>query len=100
MGTVCGCYRGGYWAVVRALIPTRRIAAVHTVSSLTPAPSSAASELPGQYDDAKTYGTNRAVLLRKGEVDNISGGVLYFASDLSKYTIGQTLAIDGEKQFI
>ena len=86
--------------MVEALIPKGSIAAVHTCSGLTPAPSSAASELPGQYDDAKTYGANRAVLLRKGEVDNISGGVLYFASDLSKYTIGQTLAIDGEKQFI
>ena len=99
-GTACGCCRRGYWAVVEALIPKGSIAVVQTCSSLTPAPSSAASELPRQYDDAKTYGANRAVLLRKGEVDNISGGVLYFASDLSKYTIGQTLAIDGEKQFI
>jgi NAD(P)-dependent dehydrogenase (short-subunit alcohol dehydrogenase family) len=51
-------------------------------------------------DDAKTYGANRAALLRNGEVDDISGGVLYFASDLSKYTTGQTLVIDGGKQFI
>ncbi|MDB4197053.1 SDR family oxidoreductase [Ascidiaceihabitans sp.] len=51
-------------------------------------------------DDAKTYGANRAALLRNGEVDDISGGVLYLASDLSKYTTGQTLVIDGGKQFI
>ncbi|MAR19623.1 MAG: hypothetical protein CML44_09665 [Rhodobacteraceae bacterium] len=48
VGIACGCCRGGYWAVVRALIPTLRIAAVHTVSGLTPAPSSAISELPLQ----------------------------------------------------
>ena len=52
-GTACGCCRRGYWAVVEALIPKGSIAAVHTCSGLTPAPSSAASELPGQYDDAK-----------------------------------------------
>ena len=51
-------------------------------------------------DDAKTYGANRAALLRNGVVDDISGGVLYLASDLSKYTTGQTLVIDGGKQFI
>ncbi len=51
-------------------------------------------------EDAKTYGANRAALKRNGEVDDISGGVLYLASDLSKYTSGQTLVIDGGKQFI
>jgi NAD(P)-dependent dehydrogenase (short-subunit alcohol dehydrogenase family) len=51
-------------------------------------------------EDAKTYGANRAALLRNGDVDDISGGVLYLASDLSKYTTGQTLVIDGGKQFI
>ncbi len=51
-------------------------------------------------DDAKTYGASRAALKRNGEVDDICGGVLYLASDLSKYTSGQTLVIDGGKQFI
>lgn len=51
-------------------------------------------------DDAKSYGASRAALKRNGEVDDICGGVLYLASDLSKYTSGQTLVIDGGKQFI
>lgn len=51
-------------------------------------------------ENAKTYGANRAALQRNGEVDDISGGVLYLASNLSKYTSGQTLVIDGGKQFI
>jgi hypothetical protein len=41
-GAGCGRFRGGYWAVVEALIPTLRIAAVHTVSGLTPAPTAKA----------------------------------------------------------
>ena len=51
-------------------------------------------------DNAKNYGAGRAALLRNGEVEDISGGVLYLASELSKYTTGQTLVIDGGKQFI
>ena len=51
-------------------------------------------------EDAKNYGADRAALKRNGDVDDISGGVLYLASDLSKYTSGQTLVIDGGKQFI
>jgi hypothetical protein len=49
-GAACGCCRGGYWTVVEALIPTGSIAAVHTCSGLTPAPSSTTSELPRQYN--------------------------------------------------
>ena len=45
-GTACRRCRGGYSALVRALIPTLRIAAVHTVSGLTQAPSSAIAEFP------------------------------------------------------
>jgi NAD(P)-dependent dehydrogenase (short-subunit alcohol dehydrogenase family) len=51
-------------------------------------------------ENAREYGANRAALLRNGDVDDICGGVLYLASDLSKYTTGQTLVIDGGKQFI
>ena len=47
-GAACGCCRSGYWAVVKALIPILRIAAVQTFSGLTLAPSSATGELPRQ----------------------------------------------------
>ena len=50
VGIACGCCRGGYWTVVEALIPTGSIAAVHTCSGLTPAPSSTTPELPRQYN--------------------------------------------------
>ena len=51
-------------------------------------------------EDAKNYGAAKAALLRNGEVEDICGGVLYLGSDLSKYMTGQTLVIDGGKQFI
>ena len=37
-------------------------------------------------ENAKTYGANRAAIKRNGEVDYISGGVLYRALELSKYS--------------
>lgn len=54
----------------------------------------------GQIDNAKEYGVDRAALKRNAEVDDITGGALYLASDLAKFTTGQTLIIDGGKQFI
>lgn len=54
----------------------------------------------GLIDDAKNYGTDRAALKRNAEVEDITGGALYLASPLSSFTTGQTLVIDGGKQFI
>ncbi|WP_407493061.1 SDR family NAD(P)-dependent oxidoreductase [Pseudooceanicola sp. MF1-13] len=54
----------------------------------------------GQMADAKNYGVDRASLKRNAEVDDITGGALYLASPLSAFTTGQTLIIDGGKQFI
>ena len=51
-------------------------------------------------EDAKDYGANQAALKRNGDLEDIAGGVLYLASDLSRYTSGQTLVIDGGKKFI
>ena len=54
----------------------------------------------GHMADAKTYGVDRAALKRNAEVEDITGGALYLASDLSTFVTGQTLIIDGGKQFI
>ncbi|MCB1347642.1 MAG: SDR family oxidoreductase, partial [Maritimibacter sp.] len=53
-----------------------------------------------QIENAKTYGVDRAALKRNAEVEDIAGGVLYLASPLSGFMTGQTLVIDGGKQFI
>lgn len=54
----------------------------------------------GHIEDARNYGTDRAALKRNAETEDIVGGVLYLASPLSSFTTGQTLVIDGGKQFI
>lgn len=54
----------------------------------------------GHMADAKTYGVDRAALKRNAEAEDIVGGALYLASPLSGFMTGQTLVIDGGKQFI
>lgn len=54
----------------------------------------------GQIENAKEYGVERAALKRNAEVQDIAGGVLYLASPHSGFMTGQTLVIDGGKQFI
>jgi NAD(P)-dependent dehydrogenase (short-subunit alcohol dehydrogenase family) len=43
---------------------------------------------------------DRAALKRPAEAEDIVGGALMLASPLSAYMTGQTLVIDGGRQFI
>lgn len=52
-----------------------------------------------QMENAASYGVDRASLKRNAEVDDITGGALYLASPHAKFMTGQTLVIDGGKQF-
>jgi NAD(P)-dependent dehydrogenase (short-subunit alcohol dehydrogenase family) len=54
----------------------------------------------GHMADARSYGMDRAALKRPAEVDDIVGGALFLASPLSAYMTGQTMIIDGGRQFI
>ena len=54
----------------------------------------------GHFEDAQSYGAGRAALKRNAEIEDITGGALYLASDLSTFMTGQTLIVDGGKQFI
>jgi NAD(P)-dependent dehydrogenase (short-subunit alcohol dehydrogenase family) len=54
----------------------------------------------GHMADARTYGVERGALKRPAEVEDIVGGALFLASPLSAYMTGQTLIIDGGRQFI
>ncbi len=54
----------------------------------------------GLMENARSYGVDRAALKRAAEVEDIVGGALMLASPLSGYMTGQTLVIDGGRQFI
>lgn len=54
----------------------------------------------GLIKNARSYGVDRAALQRPAEVSDITGGALWLASPLSAYMTGQTLVIDGGRQFI
>ena len=51
-------------------------------------------------DNARSYGVDRAALKRALETDDIVGGALFLASPLASAMTGQTLVIDGGRQFI
>jgi NAD(P)-dependent dehydrogenase (short-subunit alcohol dehydrogenase family) len=54
----------------------------------------------GHMENARTYGVDRGALKRPAEVEDIVGGALFLASPLSAYMTGQTMIIDGGRQFI
>ena len=54
----------------------------------------------GMMEDARSYGVDRGALRRAAEVEDIVGGALYLASPLAGYVAGQTLIVDGGRQFI
>ncbi len=51
-------------------------------------------------ENARSYGVDRAALKRALETDDITGGALFLASSLSASMTGQTMVIDGGRQFI
>jgi NAD(P)-dependent dehydrogenase (short-subunit alcohol dehydrogenase family) len=52
------------------------------------------------FEDAASYGIGRGALKRPSEPRDIVGAVLFLASAGSEYITGQTLVVDGGKQFI
>ncbi len=54
----------------------------------------------GLIDDARSYGVDRAAIKRPIETTDIVGGALYLASKHSAFMTGQTMIIDGGRQFI
>lgn len=54
----------------------------------------------GLIDNARGYGVDRAAIKRPIETGDIVGGALYLASPHSAFMTGQTMIIDGGRQFI
>jgi len=51
-------------------------------------------------DDAATYGVDRGALKRASQPQDIVGTAIFLASARADYITGQTLVVDGGKQFI
>jgi len=51
-------------------------------------------------EDAETYGVDRGAIKRASAPEDIVGTALFLASESAGYITGQTLVVDGGKQFI
>lgn len=51
-------------------------------------------------EDAEQYGVDRGAIKRASQPDDIVGTAMFLASDSAGYMTGQTLVVDGGKQFI
>ena len=51
-------------------------------------------------NNAASYGVNRGAIKRASESEDIVGAVVFFASEEAKFITGQTLVVDGGRQFL
>ncbi|WP_026453047.1 SDR family NAD(P)-dependent oxidoreductase [Saccharomonospora iraqiensis] len=54
----------------------------------------------GLMDNAEEYGVDRTALRRAGRPDDVVGAALFLAGPDSAYLTGQTLVVDGGRQFV
>jgi NAD(P)-dependent dehydrogenase (short-subunit alcohol dehydrogenase family) len=54
----------------------------------------------GLLDDAASYGVDRGALRRASQPEDIVGAALYLAGPDSGFVTGQTMVVDGGRQFI
>lgn len=50
-------------------------------------------------EDAAQYGVNRGAIKRAQQTDDLIGALLFFVSSASDFVTGQTLVVDGGRQF-
>lgn len=70
-----------------------------TVNAIAPGFTLTEASL-GLLEDAETYGVDRGAIKRASQPDDIVGTALFLASDQAGYITGQTLVVDGGKQFL
>lgn len=70
-----------------------------TVNAIAPGFTLTEASL-GLIEDAETYGVDRGAIKRASRPEDIVGTALFLAGEQSGYITGQTLVVDGGKQFI
>lgn len=54
----------------------------------------------GLMENAASYGVNRGAIKRSSKAEDMIGAVLFLASEASEFISGQTIIVDGGRQFI
>jgi NAD(P)-dependent dehydrogenase (short-subunit alcohol dehydrogenase family) len=70
-----------------------------TVNALAPGFTLTDASL-GLMEDAASYGVNRGAIKRASYPDDMTGAAIFLASPASNFITGQTLIVDGGRQFI
>jgi len=70
-----------------------------TVNALAPGFTLTEASL-GMMDNAASYGVERGAIKRAATPDDMVGAALYLGSNLSGFMTGQTLIVDGGRQFL
>jgi NAD(P)-dependent dehydrogenase (short-subunit alcohol dehydrogenase family) len=70
-----------------------------TVNALAPGFTLTDASL-GLIEDAASYGVSRGAIKRAAYADDMVGAALFLASPASDFVTGQTLIVDGGRQFI
>lgn len=90
--------KGGTVAMTRVLAKELGRRSI-TVNSIAPGFTLTEASY-GHMDNAESYGVDRGALKRPCEPEDIVGAALFLAGPDSAYVTGQTLVVDGGRQFI
>ena len=89
--------KGGVIAMTRVM--ARELGADNiTVNALAPGFTLTEASL-GMMENAATYGVERGSIKRAGVPEDIVGAALWLASPLASFMTGQTVIVDGGRQF-
>lgn len=90
--------KGGVIALTRVLARELGERAI-TVNAIAPGFTLTESSR-GLIDDADTYGVERGALKRASHPDDVVGTAIFLAGPASAFITGQTIVVDGGRQFI